>query len=304
MSEPFKIGIAGLGTVGAGLVALLQKNHDVIAARAGRPIEIIAVSARDKNKNRGVDLSAYVWEDRPEGLLSHEIDCIVELVGGEKGAAFDLVSSALDQKKHVVTANKAMLAHHGLVLAEKAEGNGVALAYEAAVAGGIPIIKAIREGLAGNRISRLYGILNGTCNYILTEMRETGRAYDDVLAEAQKLGYAEADPSFDVDGIDAAHKLCLLTALAFGVQPDFDSLQAKGISTVTAVDISFASELGYKIKLLCMAEQSGDKVLQSVEPRLVLADGPVGSVEGVLNAVYAQGDFVGSVVAEGPLRSG
>lgn len=299
MAEPFKIGIAGLGTVGAGLVELLQKNAEIISARVGRNIQIIAVNARDKFKDRGVDLSSYAWADKPVDLLSHDIGCVVELIGGEGGAALDLVSAALERKIHVVTANKAMLAHHGLTLAAKAERADVALAYEAAVAGGIPIIKTIREGLAGNTIEKLYGILNGTCNYILTEMRQTGRSYEDVLAEAQKLGYAEADPTFDIEGVDAAHKLCLLTALAFGVQPDFSALPVNGISGVTAQDISFAAELGYKIKLLGKAHMKDGALIQAVEPCLVKADSPVGSVEGVFNAIYLQGDFAGPVMAEG-----
>ncbi len=299
MADPFKIAIAGLGTVGAGLVDLLQKNADLIAARAGRPIEIIAVSARDQNKDRGVDLSGYAWAQTPQDLLTHNPDCLVELIGGENGPAPDLVNAALDQKIHMVTANKALLAHHGLELAQKAEQAGVALAYEASVAGGIPIIKAMREGLAGNNITRLYGILNGTCNYILTEMRETGRAYEDVLKEAQEKGYAEADPSFDVDGIDAAHKLCLLTALAFGTKPGFKSIDIQGISGITSADISEAEARGYKIKLLGMSEKKEGRVLQSVRPCLIPAQSALGNIEGVMNAVYVEAQPCGPYMATG-----
>lgn len=300
MSQPFRIGIAGLGTVGTGLVKLLSANAQAIAARTGRPLEIVCVNARSKSKNRGIDLSGYEWIDDPVAMAGDaRLDAIVELIGGADGAAYDLVKKALQNGKHVVTANKALIAHKGLELAKIAEEKGVSLNYEAAVAGGIPIIKAIREGLAANNLHFVYGILNGTCNYILTEMRFTGRGFDEVLKEAQEKGYAEADPSFDVDGIDAAHKLCILAALSFGIEPDFKALDIQGIRSISASDIAFAGELGYRIKLLGIARRENGKVSQSVEPCLVPQDTPLGSVEGVFNAVFARGDFVGPFMAEG-----
>ena len=300
MPNAFRIGIAGLGTVGAGLVKLLTDNADLIAARTGRAIEIVGINARSRGKDRGVDLSRYQWFDDPVAMASDErIDAVVELIGGSEGVAYTLVKTALGNGKHVVTANKALLAHKGMELARIAEEKGVGLQYEAAVAGGIPIIKSMREGFAGNNIHQLHGILNGTCNYILTEMRLTGRSFEDVLGEAQAKGYAEADPSFDIDGVDAAHKLCILSALAFGLQPDFTALDVQGIRAITASDIAFADELGYRIKLLGIARRNGDKISQSVEPCLVPQDSPIGTVEGVFNAVMAEGDFVGRSMSEG-----
>lgn len=299
MSKPFRIGIAGLGTVGAGVVKILQDNAPLIAVRAGRPVEIVSVSARDKKKKRGIDLKNYQWVDKPEDMANADVDAVVELVGGAGGAAKNLVEKALKNKIHVVTANKALIASHGFALAQLAEKNNVSLNYEASVAGGIPIIKALREGFAGNKIKAVYGILNGTCNYILTEMRETGRDFADVLKDAQKRGYAEADPSFDVDGIDAGHKLCILTSLAFGLKPDVKALKASGIRSISALDIDFARELGYKIKLLGIAKEYNDKVMQVVEPCLVPAQSGLGAVEGVFNAVYVQGDFAGSQLLTG-----
>lgn len=298
--EPFRIGIAGLGTVGVGVIKVLQKNGDLIARRAGRPIEIVSVTANSKDKDRGVDLTAYDWADTLNDMAQDSrLDAVVELIGGSNGAVKTMVEQSLNSGKHVVTANKALLAHHGFDLAAEAEQNNVALMYEAAVAGGIPIIKTLRGGLAANQIHSVYGILNGTCNYILTEMRETGRDFEDVLQEAQEKGYAEADPTFDVDGIDAAHKLVLLGALAFGVKPDFDSLTVTGIRHITAKDISYADELGYRIKLLGMAQQNDDSVKQSVEPCLVPINSALGSVEGVFNAVFTDGDFVDKTMMEG-----
>ncbi len=292
---PYKIAVAGLGTVGCGVVEILQKHEGLLARRTDRPIEIVAVSARSKGKDRGVDLSAYKWMDDPQALTADpDIDCVVELIGGSEGVAYDLVKAALNAGKDVVTANKALLAHHGDELARLAEDKGGALAYEAAVAGGIPIIKTLREGFAANRISGLHGILNGTCNYILTEMRESGRSFDAVLKDAQDLGYAEADPTFDIDGIDAAHKLAILTALAFGVRIDFERVRVSGIRHVSDVDIAFAEEFGYRIKLLGVARQLEDgTLLQSVEPCLVPRHSAVGAIDGAFNAVFTEGDFVG-----------
>lgn len=301
MADSFNIGIAGLGTVGCGIIQILQKHENAINARAERPVKIIAVSARAKNKKREADISAYEWVDNPIDLARHKnIHCVIEVMGGEEGAALELVRTSLENGKHVITANKAMLAHHGLALAKLAENKNLALSYEAAVAGGIPVIRAIREGLSPNSIQAVYGILNGTCNYILTQMRETGRAFADVLSEAQAKGYAEADPTFDVDGIDAAHKLSLLVALSFGVAPDFKSLDVTGIRNISAEDIEAATALGYKIKLLGIARKlPNGKIAQSMEPALVPIDKPMASVEDVYNAVVVEGDFVGTVMLQG-----
>ena len=300
MSKPLCIAVAGLGTVGAGVLKLLTDNADIIAARAGRPITVGAVSARDRNRDRGVPLSTLRWYDDPVALATDPgTDVVVELIGGSEGPARDLVEAAIRAGKPVVTANKALLAVHGAAIAELAEARGVPLAFEAAVAGGIPVIKALREGLAGNRISRVSGILNGTCNYILTVMRERGREFADVLSEAQKLGYAEADPSFDVDGIDAAHKLAILAALAFGRPVAFDAVHVEGIRHVSALDIAFADELGYSIKLLGIAVQTEAGVAARVHPCMVPRAAPIARVDGVFNAVVAEGDFVGRVMLEG-----
>ena len=260
MTHPLSVAVAGLGTVGGGVLKLLRDNADIVAARAGRPIAVTAVSARDRTRDRGVSLSGLRWYEDPVALAADPaVEVVVELIGGSDGPARALVQAALAAGKPVVTANKAMLAVHGAALAAAAEERGVPLAFEAAVAGGIPVIKAVREGLAGNRILRIAGILNGTCNYILTQMRERGREFAEVLADAQKLGYAEADPSFDIDGIDAAHKLAILAALAFGRPVAFDAVHVEGIRSVSALDIAFAGELGYRIKLLGIARQTDQR---------------------------------------------
>ena len=310
MNTAFRIGIAGLGTVGVGVIKILTQQAELIAARAGRPIEIIAISARNKDTDRGIDLSPYKWIDDTSALAHEEnLDAVVELVGGSEGVALQLVENSLKNKRHVVTANKALMAHHGYDLAQIAEGNDVCLSYEAAVAGGIPIIKTMREGLAGNQYTAVYGILNGTCNYILTQMRESGRDFDDVLKDAQDLGYAEADPAFDIGGIDAAHKLCILTSIAFGVKPNFDAMEIQGISHLNATDISFASDFGYRIKLLGVARNIDGKIMQVVEPCLVPIESAIGKVEDVYNAVYIEGNFVqnalltGRGAGEGPTAS-
>jgi homoserine dehydrogenase len=293
MTVPFRIAIAGLGTVGAGVVSALQKNADLVAMRAGRPVEIVAVSARDKKRKRGVDLKSYAWVSKPDDFLAiHNLDAVIELMGGADGPARSLVTKALGAGLDVVTANKAMIANHGYQLAALAEKNKSSLRFEAAVAGCVPVIKALREGLAANRMSAVYGILNGTCNYILTQMRETGRDFKSVLKDAQVKGYAEADPTFDVEGTDAAHKLAILSSLAFGARPDFKHVSVKGIGRVSAVDIDFAQQLGYKIKLLGIARDYKGKIMQSVEPCLVPALSPLGMVEDVYNAVYIAGDLV------------
>ncbi len=300
LAKPFHVGLVGLGTVGVGVIKMLEDNAALISQRAGREIKIIAVSASDKSKDRGVDLSSYDWVDDGRDMANDDrLDAIIEMVGGSEGFAKELVENSLENKKHVVTANKALLAEHGFELTTLAEQNDVCLTYEAAVAGGIPIVKTIREGLAGNNIQSVYGILNGTCNYILTEMRETKRDFTDVLKEAQEKGYAEADPTFDVDGIDAAHKLVLLGALAFGVKPDFKSLTIEGIRHITAEDIQYADELGYRIKLLGIARAENGNFMQSMEPCLVSKKSALGNVEGVFNAVMTKGDFIDKTMMEG-----
>lgn len=299
-SAPLKIALAGLGTVGAGTLLLLTQNADLLEERAGRRLVVTAVSARDRRKNRGVDIAVPRWYDDPVALAGDsEVDVVVELIGGADGVARELVTQALMRGKHVVTANKALMAHHGTELARLAEAKGVALAFEAAVAGGIPIVKTLREGLAANRIARVYGILNGTSNFILSTMRETGRDFAAVLTQAQKLGYAEADPSFDVDGVDAAHKLAILTAVAFGVPVDFSAVHVEGIRHISALDIEYAEELGYRIKLLGLARPTAHGIEQRVHPCLVPNATPIASVEGVFNGIVVEGDFSGRVMLEG-----
>jgi len=300
MSAPLNIAVAGLGTVGAGVVRLLSANAESLERRCGRRLKLVAISARDRGKDRGVDLSGVRWFDDPVAMAKAKgVDVVVELIGGANGVARAVVEAAIKAGRDVVTANKALLAHHGFELASAAERKGVQLAFEAAVAGGIPIIKALREGLAGNRVSRVYGILNGTCNYILTEMRRSGRDFADVLAEAQAKGYAEADPSFDVDGVDAAHKLAVLAAVAFGARVNFKAVHVEGIRHVSALDIAFADELGFRIKLLGLARRTDAGIEQRVHPCLVRLGTPIAHVEGVFNAVVAEGDFVGQAVFQG-----
>ena len=295
-----RIGIAGLGTVGASTVQLLEQHAKVIESRVGRSVQVTAVSARSKTIDRGFSMDAYRWFDDPvEMTTDPEIDVIVELIGGSDGIAKALVQKGLANGKHIVTANKALIAHHGADLAHIAETSGVGFYGEAAVAGGIPILKAIREGLAGNAINRVYGILNGTCNYILSEMRDTGRTFDDVLEEAQKLGYAEADPTFDVDGIDAAHKLAILAGLCFGTKVDFEKVHIEGIRSISPLDLEFAEELDYGIKLLGIASFVDGEVELRVHPCMVPKDAPINHVGGSFNAVVADGDFVDSVLLEG-----
>ncbi len=297
---PLRLGIAGLGTVGGGVVRMVQQHGDLLATRCSRPMQITAISARDKSRDRGLDLGAFTWHDDPVDLArSDEIDVLVELIGGNEGPAKLAVEAAIANGKDVVTANKALIAHHGTALARTAEAQGVALNYEAAVAGGIPIVKAMREGLAGNSFSRVYGILNGTCNYILSAMRDSGRDFSDVLDEAQALGYAETDPAFDVDGVDAAHKLAILTSLAFGCPVNLDAVHIEGIRQVSAVDIEFATELGYRIKLLAIARLTAHGVEQRVHPCMVAEGTSIAHVDGVFNAVVAEGDFIDRVLFEG-----
>ncbi len=300
MIAPLRVAVAGLGTVGAGVVKLLAANAETVAARCGRPIVVTAASARDPRKDRGITLSGIDWYEDAETMAAHApCDAVVEVIGGADGTARRVVDAASARGRHGVTANKALLAHAGAELARAAESRGVVLAYEAAVAGGIPVIKSLREGLAANRVHRVYGILNGTCNYILTQMRRSGRAFDDVLAEAQRLGYAEADPGFDIDGIDAAHKLAILAAVAFGTEVDIAGVHVEGIRHVGALDIRFAGELGFRIKLLGLARLTEAGLEQRVHPCMVPLETPIAHVEDVFNAVVAEGDFVGRVVSEG-----
>ena len=301
MSDPLRVGMAGIGTVGTGVARLLATHAELIARRAGRPIVLSAVSARNRGRDRGVDLSAAAWEDDPVALAGRaDVDAVVEVVGGSDGPALATVSRALRAGRHVVTANKALLAHHGEALAAAAEEARVALRFEAAVAGGIPIVKALGEGLAANGLSRVYGVLNGTSNFILTEMARTGRDYGDVLAEAQAKGYAEADPSFDVGGVDAGHKLALLASLAFGCRVDFDGVRVEGIERLSLADIRSAASFGYTIKLLGVARRAAGGILRSVQPCLVRADSAIGQLPGVTNAVVCEADFAGQTVYEGP----
>ncbi len=300
MIPPLKVGVAGLGTVGAAVLRLLEDQAELVAQRCGRRIMVAAVSARDRSRDRGVDLSAARWYQDAAALAADPgLDVVAELIGGADGIAEAVCRTAIGHGRHVVTANKALLAHRGAALARAAEAAGVSLRYEAAVAGGLPVIKGLREGLAGDRIATVFGILNGTSNFVLTEMQDSGREFGEVLAEAQRRGYAEADPSFDVDGIDAAHKLAVLAGLAFNGSVDFAALHVEGIREISALDIRFAEELGFRIKLLGLARRTDAGIELRVHPCMVPAASPIASVNGVFNAVVAQGDPVGSVMMVG-----
>lgn len=298
-AAPLRVALAGLGTVGAGVIRLIDANRDLIARRAGRAITITAVSARDRAKDRGVDIARFGWVDDTTRLAETDADVVVELIGGGDDPALALARAALSAGKGLVTANKAMIAHHGLELAAAAEAARAPLKFEAAVAGGIPVIKGLREGAAANEIARVYGILNGTCNFILSQMEAEGRDFDDVLREAQALGYAEADPGFDIDGVDAAHKLSILAAIAFGTQPAFGGVAAHGIRAILAADIAEAAALGYRVRLLGLAEAGADGLFQRVHPHLVPLDHPLAHVKGATNAVVAEGNFVGRLLFQG-----
>jgi len=297
---PLRIGIAGLGTVGAGVIRLLRENREGISARAGRTIEVVAVCARDRTRDRGIDLSGIRWHDDAASLAADpDLDVVVELIGGAEGAAREAVEGALSRGTPVVSANKALLALHGASLSALSARHEAPLLFEAAVAGGVPAIKLVREGLAGDRLLRVGGILNGTCNYILTTMRETGRAFADVLADAQALGYAEADPSTDVDGWDAAHKLAILAALSFGRPVAFETLHVEGIRDIQPADLHFADELGFRIKLLGLAREGEAGLEAWMRPCLVPKAAPIAGVEGVFNALLVEGEFAGSQMIEG-----
>lgn len=300
MSTTLRLGIAGLGTVGSGVIKIVQQNAALLTARSGCTIEVTAVSARSRGKDRGVDLSGYAWEDDPTKLAQRDdVDVYVELMGGEDGPAKASVEAALAAGKHVVTANKALLAHHGHALALAAEKNGLNLRFEAAVAGGIPVIKALTEGLAGNKINRIMGVMNGTCNYILTRMENGGLPYEEVFEEANQLGYLEADPNLDVGGIDAAHKLVLLSSIAYGTQVDFKAAQLQGIGEISIDDIRAASDMGYRIKLLGLSQMTEHGLEQTMQPCLVPYNSPLGQLEGGTNMIVIEGDSVGQIVLRG-----
>ncbi|MGO4406396.1 homoserine dehydrogenase [Bosea sp. RAF48] len=304
-SSPLRIGLAGLGTVGASVLKILQRQENALAARCGRSIRVVAVSARDRKRDRGVDLGGLVWFDDPVALAkSDDVDCVVELMGGSDGPAKAAVEAALSAGKHVVTANKALLAAHGVALAELAESKGVALAFEASSAGGIPVVKTLREALAGNNVGRISGILNGTCNYILSRMELEGLTFEACLRDAQRLGYAEADPTFDVEGFDTAHKLAILTSLAFGTKIDAEAIHVEGISAITPLDLKMADELGYRIKLLGVAERTKTGIEQRVHPTMVPKSSAIAQVMGVLNAVSVDADAVREITLVGPGAGG
>ncbi|GJD80115.1 homoserine dehydrogenase [Methylobacterium gregans] len=305
MTHSLRLGVAGLGTVGASVVRMIARRADALSAATGREIRVTAVSSRDRARDRGLDLAGLQWFDDPVALArSGEVDCVVELIGGSEGPAKATVEAALSAGKHVVTANKALLAHHGAALAQTAEAAGVALAFEASVAGGIPVVKALREGLPGNAVSRVYGILNGTCNYILSRMEREGLTFEACLKDAQALGYAEADPTFDVEGFDTAHKLAILTSLAFGTVVDAEGVSVEGISRVQPLDLRMADELGYRIKLLGVAQATAAGIEQRVHPTMVPKSSAIAQVMGVTNAVTVDADAVGELTLIGPGAGG
>tara|TARA_R110002096_G_scaffold193939_10_gene375895 strand:+ start:65 stop:1390 length:1326 start_codon:yes stop_codon:yes gene_type:complete len=300
MAAPLRLGLAGLGTVGIGVVKIVQEHAALITARTGREVVITAVSARDRTKNRDVDLSGYSWETDPVALARRDdIDVFVEVMGGSEGAARDATEAALAAGKDVVTANKALLAHHGQALAQTAEAAGCVIRFEAAVAGGIPVVKALTEGLAANRIRRIIGVMNGTCNYILTRMEDAGLPYAQVFEEARQLGYLEADPNLDVGGIDAGHKLSLLAAIAFGTRVAFDSVELQGIGAISIDDIRHAADMDYRIKLLGVAQMTGRGLEQRMTPCLVPMQSPLGQLQGGTNMIVLEGDSVGQIVLRG-----
>jgi len=300
MTTPLRLGIAGLGTVGAGVVKIIQLRANLLAQRSGRPVTITAVSARTRDKDRGVDLSGYDWEDDPVALARRDdVDVFVELMGGSDGPAKAATEAAIEAGKDVVTANKAMLAIHGQALAEAAEAAARVVRFEAAVAGGIPVVKALTEGLAGNQITRVMGVMNGTCNYILTRMESEGLPYQKVFEEANALGYLEADPTLDVGGIDAGHKLALLASIAFGTRVNFAAMELEGIERISIDDIRHADDMGFRVKLLGVAQMTGRGLEQRMSPCLVPADSALGRLEGPTNMVVLEGDAVGQIVLRG-----
>lgn len=301
MTKPLRLGIAGLGTVGVGVVKIVRRQAKMLEMRTGRPVIITAVSARDATKDRGVALTGYAWESDPVELAKRDdVDVFVELMGGHEGAAKEATEAALASGKDVVTANKALLAIHGQALAEQAESAGQVIRFEAAVAGGIPVVKALTEGLAGNQVTRVMGVMNGTCNYILTRMEATGDGYNTLFDECARLGYLEADPNLDVGGIDAGHKLALLSSIAFGTKPAFDDVVLQGIQRIELDDIRHAADMGYRIKLLGVTQRTARGLEQRMTPCLVPASSPLGQLEGGTNMVVIEGDAVEQVVLRGP----
>jgi homoserine dehydrogenase len=297
--KPWGVGVAGLGTVGAGLLQFLSENSDF--APAGGRAFVSGVSARSRSRPRPVDISTIPWFDDPVALAQADAtDIFVELIGGSDGPAKAAVEAALKAGKPVVTANKALIAEHGAELAALAEANGVPLLFEAAVMGGVPAVKMVREAFVGDEIGSIAGILNGTCNYILTEMEATGRSFADVLAEAQRLGYAEADPTMDVGGFDAAHKISILAALAFGCAPNYAAAEIEGIDQVDLLDIRMAKDLGYRIKLVASAERAAEGVLVRVHPSLAPLNHPLAQAGGALNALFIEGARIGRIFVQGP----
>ena len=300
MTQPLLLGIAGLGTVGMGVVKIIQEKASILALRSGQEIVIAAVSARTRDKNRGLDMSSYAWEDDPVKLATRDdIDVFVELIGGSDGPALIATKAAIAAGKDVITANKALLALHGQELAEAAEQKQNVIRFEAAVAGGIPVVKALTEGLAGNQISRVMGVMNGTCNYMLTRMENEGVSYDEAFRAAGALGFLEADPTLDVGGIDAGHKLALLAAIAFGTQVNFGAVELEGIDAITIDDIRQAADMGYRIKLLGVAQMTELGLEQRMSPCLVPASSPLGQLEGGTNMTVLEGDEVGQIVMRG-----
>ncbi len=287
-----RIGLLGLGTVGGGTLELLSRNADEIARRAGRPLRVTHASVRNPDRARGLPADITLHTDPFAVVRQPDVDIVAELIGGIEPAR-ELILAAIDAGKHVVTANKALIAHHGNEIFEAARRSGVAVGFEAAVAGGIPVIKTLREGLAGNRIDGIAGIINGTSNYILTQMRDAGLDFATALADAQRLGYAEADPSFDIDGVDAAHKLSILAAIAFGMPLCFDEVHIEGIRDLSAVDVDYAGQLGYRLKLLGIARRGADGVQLRVHPTLLPQRHLLAQVDGVINAVLVDSDALG-----------
>lgn len=298
--EAVKVGLLGLGTVGSGVVRVLTRNNEEITRRAGRAIQVVRAASRDLSVSRDCDLSGIALTNRAQDVVDDpEIDVVIELIGGTS-AAYKMVMRAIENGKHVVTANKALIALYGNQIFERASECGVTVAFEAAVGGGIPIIKAIREGLAGNTIEWLAGIINGTGNFILSEMRDKGRDFEDVLSEAQSLGYAEADPTFDVEGIDAAHKLTILASIAFGIPLQYEQVYTEGITRVTREDVGYAAELGYRVKHLGIARRRESGIELRVHPTLIPHRRLIANVDGVMNAVLVRADAVGSTLYYGP----
>jgi homoserine dehydrogenase len=305
MAAPLRIGLAGLGTVGASVVRLMARQRDALEASCGRRVDIVAVTARSNAKERGVDTRSLRWAGNPLALANDpDIDVFVELIGGEGDPAKSAIEAALATGKSVVTANKALLARHGVALAGLAERHHVALNFEAAVAGGIPIVKALRESMVGNSLSRIYGILNGTCNYILTRMERENLSFAECLSDAQRLGYAEADPSFDIEGHDTAQKLAILASLAFGIRVDPEAVYVEGISSITPEDLTAADELGYRIKLLGVAVRTENGIEQRVHPTMVPKKSAIAQVMGVTNAVTIDADAVREITLVGPGAGG